>query len=149
MPQLARPGFAYGFLLLLVAASTSLSCGRSESLSPVEGKVLYQNAPLAGALVSFHPLGEGSDTRERSVGRTEDDGTFRLNTGETEGAPAGDYIVTVICPVPVQTETKGMSMGGDAETEDRLRGAYANPRTSEIKITIKEGENQLEPIELR
>jgi hypothetical protein len=147
MPKIAH--FRAVCLGLAAVACSGLSCNKQEALNPVEGKVLYQNAPLTGALVSFHPQGTGAESRDRSTGLTKEDGTFSLNTGQIQGAPAGDYVVTVICPVPVKTESQGMSVGGEAETEDRLQGAYASPHSSQIKVTIEEGPNQLEPFELQ
>jgi len=80
---------------------------------------------------------------------TKQDGTFSLTTGQTDGAAAGKYVVTIICPVPIKTKSEGMSFGGDPETEDRLQGAYANRDASQIKVTIKDGPNQLEPFDLK
>jgi hypothetical protein len=54
-----------------------------------------------------------------------------------------------MCQVPIETKDKGMSFGGEPETEDKLKGVYANRETSQIKIEVKEGPNQLEPIELK
>ena len=38
----------------------------------------------------------------------------------------------------------------DPEPEvDRLRGAYSDPRKSRLKVTVREGENALEPFLLQ
>ncbi len=42
-----------------------------------------------------------------------------------------------------------MAGGGMGETEDRLKGAYANRNASKIIVKIKDGPNQLEPFDLK
>ena len=133
-----------GFLASL--AALGIGCSPKEKLSPVLGKVLYQGQPLAGALVSFHPDDGKSNP---PTGYSKADGTFSVVTGEIEGAKPGTYKVTVMCQVSVQTKTEGMSFGGMGETEDSLKGAYADRDKSQITVTIKDGPNQLEPFDLK
>jgi hypothetical protein len=125
-----------------------LSCSSKSGLNPVQGKVLYQNEPLGGALVSFHPDGPPDVNLEPPVGLTKADGTFQLATGKDDGARAGHYTVTIICSEIPKTAQKGFSTGG-VESVDRLKGAYANMETSKIKVEIKSGSNQLEPFDLK
>jgi hypothetical protein len=108
--------------------------------------VSYQGKPLAGALVSFHPDG---GMRDPSTGLTREDGTFNLVTGEINGAVAGKYTVTIMCQVPAKAQSTGMSFGGPQETEDMLKGAYANKSKSQISVEVKDGPNQLQPFELQ
>jgi hypothetical protein len=122
-------------------------------LYPVSGKVTYKGQPLSGALVTLHPKGSTDPRVERPVGYTQEDGTFSVKTGQNPGAPAGEYIVTVICSRKVEpkggSKSKIISFGGDEETVDILGGTYANPQTSQILVEIKPGNNELSPIELR
>jgi hypothetical protein len=127
-------------------AAVTLGCSQKETLNPVLGKVIYQGQPLAGALVSFHPEDGKSSL---ATGYTKEDGTFKAVTGDVEGAKPGTYKITIMCQVPVKTKTEGMSFGGMGETEDRLKGAYANRDASQITVKIKEGPNQLEPFDLK
>ena len=140
-----KPGTWLPALARLVAASGT-SCQRAQSFNSVDGKVTYQGQPLTGALVSFHPE-EGN--RDPAVGLTKPDGTFEVTTGSASGAAAGKYLVTIICPVPLKNQPKGMSFGGEPETEDRLKGAYANRDKSQIKVEIKDGPNHLPPFDLK
>ena len=73
----------------LLLACCCLSCSSDSGLQPVQGKVLYKNQPIAGALVTFHPKGATDVRTLRPVGMTKEDGTFTLTTGDKEGAPAG------------------------------------------------------------
>jgi hypothetical protein len=122
-----------------------LSCSGGAALNPVHGKVLYKDQPAGGAVVTFHPEGGTSVTAIPTVGRTNEDGTFTLTTGDKEGAPAGTYVVTVIWPEEVKP--KGITTA-PPESRDRLQGKYAEARGSALKVEIKKGDNQLEPFRL-
>jgi hypothetical protein len=131
---------------LVVAGGLTLSaCSQPARLNPVQGKVLHQGEPLAGALVSFHPPDEAA---ERSTGLTKADGTFTLTTGQVEGARPGKYVVTIICSEVPKDTKQGFSTGG-VDTVDRLQGKYANASKSTINVEIKDGPNQLEPFDLK
>jgi hypothetical protein len=145
-PSLAPPRWRW---LVLCAALGCLSCSGGDPLNPVRGQVLYKNEPLKGALVTFHPKGANAVTAVRPVGLTGEDGTFTLTTGQKEGAPAGEYVVTVICSEAVKPPAgKGFSTA-PPETRDRLKGAYADREKSTLKVEIKKGNNQLEPFPLQ
>ena len=141
---------ARGLLLALIAAS-ALSCSQAAKLNQVSGKLLHKGQPLSGALVAFHPEGGVDINRQATTGLTKEDGSFSLTTGDVQGAPAGTYKVTVIHMVPIKTgaPTEGSLSMSQPETEDSLKGAFANADTSQIKVTIKDGANQLEPIDLK
>ncbi len=109
----------------------------------VSGKVLFNQKPAAYALVVFHPV---KDTKldMRPNGYTDKEGVFRLSTySDGDGAPAGDYLVTVIW-TGANPDTEEV-----AEAPDKLQGRYADPKTSGLKVTVKEGPNQLAPFELK
>lgn len=135
-------------LYVAVLCLVQLSCSSKPGLNSVHGKVLYQNQPLGGALVSFHPDDPSDVSLETPVGLTKPDGTFQLATGKDDGAPEGHYTVTIICSEVPKTAQKGFSTGG-VESVDRLKGAYANREASKIKVEIKSGANQLEPFDLK
>lgn len=135
---------------LLLGCALLVGCSSGEKLYPVSGKVTYKGQPLSGALVTLHPKDSSDPRVERPVGYTQEDGTFRLNTGQREGAPAGQYVVTVICSrtvAPAGGKGKVFNTGGD-ETVDILGGTYANPNTSKIAVEIKPGPNELPPLDL-
>jgi hypothetical protein len=133
--------------LLLIALLTFLcvSCSTGPTLIPIQGKALFKNQPIEGVTLTFHPKSADINTI-RPVGFTAADGTFSLKTGESVGAPPGEYTVTAICfGQAAPKEQKGMSMQRFTP-EDRFKGAYANEATSRIKVEIKEGMKELEPI---
>lgn len=75
--------------LLFLASLGILSCSRSDKLNSVQGKVMLDNEPLAGALVSFHPKDEKDLSSIPPTGVTKADGTFTVVTGQKDGAKAG------------------------------------------------------------
>jgi hypothetical protein len=109
---------------------------------------MYKNKPVDGATVSFHLVGGGL-TSAVPAAQTDDDGTFTLQTGMKEGAPAGEYIVTVIWPKVVEPKGKPrIRMGEKPETVDRFKGAYASVDRSKIKLEVKSSSSMLPTINL-
>ena len=139
MLRLARVLVA--LILLLLAG-----CGGG-GLNPVQGKVMSRNEPIEGALVTFHPVGADPITAVRPVGLTRKDGTFTLTTGPQEGAPAGEYVVTVIWPTTAPKKDNAIA-AAEPDSRDRFDGAYADPKKSKMQVEIKKGTNQLEPFHL-
>jgi hypothetical protein len=134
---------ACAFALVLGAAG----CGGDgrKPVFPVTGAVLIDGKPADGAVVGFHPAGELDNQRAlRSTATTEPDGTFQLNTYlSQDGAPAGEYVVTVYWPGPLPPDAHPGDVG-----PDRLGRRYADPKTSPLRATLGEGVNDLEPFQL-
>jgi hypothetical protein len=84
----------------LCSAVLLLGAGCSERRTdapswPVEGRVSFNGAPPVGAQVVFHPTGQSAGT-VRPTGQVDKTGQFTLTTyTANDGAPAGDYDVTV------------------------------------------------------
>jgi hypothetical protein len=126
----------------------SLACsGKQEELNPVKGKVVFRDELLKGALVTFHRKGSTDLNAHAITGYTNELGEFTLKTGEKEGAPAGDYVITIICS-EVKSLGTGLSLGGQ-DSVDRLKGVYAEVEKSTIFVTVKKGENVLPPFDLK
>jgi hypothetical protein len=141
------PACCYRWLVFLLGLSC-LSCSDGGAkLNPVKGTLLYHNKPLPDATVTFHLVGADIQTIP-ATGFTEEDGSFVLMTGDKEGAQAGEYKVTVVCQEESKTKLKKFSLGEKPETKDRFRGAYASKDRSRITETIKNGTNELPPINL-
>lgn len=132
-------GLALAASLLLVAAG----CGSKTPVPvyPTSGRLLINGQPAPGAIVGLHPTdGDFDQAGSRPAGRVQDDGSFVLATyGIADGVPAGEYIVTVFWPA---------NPDGPDPGPDRLAEKYAIPEKSPLRITIHEGENELEPIRL-
>jgi hypothetical protein len=121
-------------------------CGESydgPAIQPVSGQVLVDGKPAAKALITFHAL-SGSQSQVRPFAETDADGSFRPSTYLTgDGAPVGEYILTIVWP------EIAIDQGEEITGKDRLGGRYGNPQTSNLKVSVKEGENALCPFELR
>ncbi|MCS6853052.1 MAG: hypothetical protein NZ700_17995 [Gemmataceae bacterium] len=138
-----RGGIMWGVAALALLTS---SCGTDDVRLPVfpaQGKALYQGQPMVHALVVLHPLNEAEMPGVRPSGRVAADGSFVLSTyTENDGAPAGEYLVTIEW-YPPRPEDEEADVG-----PDRLEGRYSNPKTSGLRCTIKEGTNEIPPFEL-
>ena len=72
------------------------------------------------------------------------DGSFRPSTyTQHDGAPAGQYAVTAIWP------KVAMKLGEEVVGPDQLDGKYSNKDKPVQTVTVKEGENQFPPFELK
>jgi hypothetical protein len=107
---------------------------------PVRGQVLLPDGkPLATGQVV---LVSTADAREYT-GNLDADGRFVIKVGDREGAAEGDYKVRID---PEPGTSKGKGKKGAAALSFPAR--YADETTSELKVTIKPGENDLEPFKL-
>ena len=100
---------------------------------------MVNGKPAVGAFVLFIPALESANSPDpRPRATVGDDGSFRLSTyGTEDGAPAGDYLVTVTWPLDGRDD------------EDKLRGRYAEPGRSKLKATVKEGPTEVPPFRLK
>jgi hypothetical protein len=130
------------FHLVLLGALLSAGCGQRETY-PVRGTVLYEGKPAVGAVVFLHPAGASEPMRSRPSGRVGKDGSFSITTPNLgDGAKPGDYLVTVVWRAEA-------GPGDSEEDEDLLPARYLDPKTSGLRITVKPGQNDLEPFNLR
>ena len=135
-------------LLTLAGAAAALAgCGengdRIETF-PASGQVLWDGQPLVGALVVLHPLASTQPLLLPARGETDEHGRFVLGTYDSEdGAPAGDYRITVHWHPVVNS-------GGSFEPgPDIVPAQYSDPLRTELKARIAAGENHIPPLSLR
>jgi hypothetical protein len=111
------------------------------SVHPAVGVARVGKTPLVGAQIRLHPRGMTLPDEATPSATVQADGTFALTTfTKGDGAPAGDYVVTV----QWFRVAKDGSVGGNA-----LPTRYASPTTSPLTVTIREGTNELPPLALR
>lgn len=131
-----RPVLLLSPLVLLL-----IGCGDEKQrpeVHPVRGELSVNGQPAEGALLSFHPAdGVNFDARgSRPWSTVEPDGSFIVSTYATgDGAPAGDYRVSVVW----------LNNPNAANPIDRLGGRFANPAQSQWQVHITETDNHLEP----
>lgn len=134
-------------LLSLVVLPLCLSCSKTDDnripVYPVRGQVLVGGQPADNAQVVFHPL--DPDQRLHPHGRVDADGEFQLSTYElNDGAPAGEYTVTITWSDPPPPG----SAPDAPEGPDKLEGRFANPKTSPLRARVEANENELEPFHI-
>jgi hypothetical protein len=112
------------------------------ALTPVKGKVLLGDGkPLSSGRVAFVSPEKGMEF----TGPVGADGSFSLSHGEKEGIPEGKYIVRI---------DPEASRGAAKDKPTKRSGAlpfpekYADETTSGLTVTVKPGQNELEPFTL-
>lgn len=142
-----------GLLLALAACLAGCSKGNQlgyvqheEQLFPVEGTVLVDGKPATNAVVILHrpdaPSAGGSLPADpltlppNPTGDCDEEGHFVLGTYlARDGAPAGEYLVTVSWKDPE-------ARNRDGETyPELLPGHYQDPRKSKLTAQVVAGEN--------
>ncbi|MFO0928586.1 MAG: hypothetical protein U0736_16450 [Gemmataceae bacterium] len=89
--------------------------------------------PAGHVRVALHPLGNGAAHGLRPVATTQADGSFRLTTYVAgDGAPPGEYAVTLIWPDESLPIDECVEL-----VHDRLKGRYSDPATTPLRITIR------------
>ncbi|WP_165226889.1 hypothetical protein [Aquisphaera insulae] len=117
-------------------------CGgpRRATVHPVAGTLTVRDRPAAHVMVAYHPLGRVAVGESLPVGCTGPDGRYRLMTyAAGDGAPAGDYAVTVVWP---EDSPPGDECPGET-THDRFEGRYADPASSPWRVTVGPGTNEV------
>jgi hypothetical protein len=114
------------------------------ALHPVKGTITFQGKPISGAIVSLHPKEASKSVAPNPRASVQADGKFELSTfGQFDGAPEGDYVLTVQWFRPVNRN--GDVMPGP----NVLPRKYSKPATSNIDIRVASGTNELPTIQLR
>jgi hypothetical protein len=130
--------------LLVILALATLCPACSSDRKPVHkvrGQVLVDGRPAAQAQVLLHPA--GNDAEElRPAGQTDEQGNFQLTSYVNgDGAPAGDYAVTVTWFRIYQGRDEVMRYNA-------LPQRYAAAQTSQLRVTVGNGDNALSPLQL-
>jgi hypothetical protein len=127
-----------GFPMLMATCLTAAGCSkRGAEPVPVAGKVVVYGRPAAGAVVTFHPEGATPDA-PRPTARTDGDGRFQLTTAKAgDGAPAGEYRVTVAWVAPAAGR-KGVE-GEDAPPRPLVPAEYTTPDRTPLRASVAAG----------
>ncbi|MFO0890638.1 MAG: hypothetical protein U0790_16025 [Isosphaeraceae bacterium] len=134
---------------LLLAAGSLPGCSNADqgatAVYPVKGKVTFEGEPASGAFVVFHPKSAAAPGGEgqRPSAQVKPDGSFEVTTrSQADGAPAGDYAVTV-------QWNKLVKQGSDATPGPNvIPPDYTKPDTTPIKVSVKQSSNELNPFEI-
>ena len=135
------------FVALAAFAMVWLSgCGKSRPATyPVSGRITIGGKSPTGAWIVFHRSDTPDLRAMKPFGKVGEDGRFAMQTFvPDDGAPVGNYAVTVVWPAPAP---KG---DPDAiEGPDRLQGRYSDPKNPASQVTVRPENTVLEDITLR
>ena len=110
---------------------------------PVSTAITFQGKPIPGAFVALHPKSPQPDvpTPRANVGK---DGKLEVTTYDGgDGAPAGEYVLTIEWYKPVK-------QGTDLVTGPNvIPRKYASPKTSDVVIRVAETPEEIAPIHLK
>lgn len=127
----------------------------------VSGTVTYKGSPVDDATVSFHPSKPGDPG---PFAKTNSEGEFTLRTYKAgDGAPEGDYVVTVqkseVAPAEQKSgpdmfkEMEKQALAGKKTAEERplslIPEKYARTQTSGLSATVKSGDTNKFDFELK
>ena len=108
------------------------------------GQVVYQNQPLAEAMVVFHPLATPSEKFPQPMGTTTADGRFVTTTFKSgDGAPEGEYAITIELREPRQIGEEIVRDGPNL-----LPAKYASAPETPLRFKVQPGKNQVPEIRL-
>ncbi len=133
----------------ILFASIQSGCEKRIQRLPVyqvSGKILVNGHPAEHAQISLQPT-KAAPKGERAIipnAVAQADGTFNVGTYTgSDGAPAGEYAITVIWPTVTQE--------GGEETfgPDRLKGLYRLPDNPLPKFKVQEHDNEIPTIDIR
>jgi hypothetical protein len=141
-----------GFLVVsgLVVCLTGVGCGADDGklkVYPAHGKVLVKGQPAEGAKVTFYPAVPEVDGKKVPPpnATTEANGEYHLGTYKLDdGAPAGDYKVSVVWLQAPPPNAQGIF-----DQKDRLGGRYANPEQSKLTAHVEKGGGEIPAFELQ
>ena len=141
-----KPTWIAGVAGLVVLAWCGLSFGKRDvdriEVHPAQGRVQFGEAIPEGALLTLHPLSPSLTIRPRATVKA--DGTFQISTyGAADGAPEGAYRVTIVWHKLVEVD------GEPTAGPNLLPPPYAQPGTTELRVSVKPGTNELSPLQIR
>jgi serine/threonine-protein phosphatase CPPED1 len=105
---------------------------------PVAGKVTIDGKEMAGVTVTFYVLNPDTEKYNSIAdGMTDEKGQFQLSTyGRFDGCPAGEYLVTVV-------KTGKGYYNDEVPEKNLLPEKFTSPKTTPLKLMIKEGTNDV------
>ncbi|HVJ68966.1 MAG TPA: hypothetical protein VM510_13340 [Caulifigura sp.] len=134
-------------LPILLAFLLLTGCGGSGlKLYPVKGKVSYNGKPLTTGSVMFTPKAKGP----AAYGAIGADGTYKLMTGEEEGAVAGPHTVMIsamkdngvnspmsyLIPAKYGSESSGLEADVKDQGENTFDFAITGKEISEKPVPV-------------
>ena len=127
-------------VLALVAALVLFGCSKpkgppKQATVPATGMLTYNGKAVPNASVIFQSI----DGKVSSHGSTDAAGIFTLSTyGTQDGAPPGRYRVTVAAGMAKEVEPGVLAPEPAGGFKSPVPAKYANPKTTDIVVEVKE-----------
>lgn len=143
-PGIGKVASRLALLALLPAAAAAVGCAEPQApVFPVTGRVTYQGKPAAGAQVFLNAVKPNEIDDVSANATVKDDGAYAITTYEPgDGAPAGDYVVTVQWFKFVTND------GGSGAGPNVMPKEYASPASSPVKVSVS-GPTEIPPIAIK
>jgi hypothetical protein len=123
-------GLGQAALMMLLSAG----CGRTP-LTPVHGKVAYKGLALQSGVIVFTPDASRGERGSIAVGKIREDGSYTLYTGDSAGASAGWYRITV--SVVAATSFSQAPGQGFTFPQSLVPEKYRDPELSLLACEVK------------
>lgn len=135
-------------LLLMVLACAMAGCGDGRpALFPARGRVEFTSGqPVRNASIEFVPRSGGPSPRARIDAQ----GRFELGTyASADGAPAGEYRVVVVQPLPPEIGRAASKLGEEhaqhASSVQVVSVKHSSVETTEIELQVEpDSDNEFE-----
>jgi hypothetical protein len=132
-------------LYLFVSGGAS-GQARRVAVFPAQGLASYEGKPLASASIFLHPIGVKEPVFPLPRATANADGSYVIGTyGRDDGAPAGEYQITVQWFAKVNDPEKNDSI----VPRNQAPARYARAETSGLSALIQEGDNKIPALQLR
>ena len=128
-------------LLGIALVALVVLSGCSPNAATVTGTVTLDGQPLKTGDVSFHPAGGKGAV---AYGKIDASGSYVVSTGDETGLAPGQYAVTVVATEAAPQPTGNVEVIPKVLTPMK----YNTPETTDIKVEVKPGANEI-PIELK
>lgn len=136
-----------GISVLVLAAGCGTRGGRVPT-HPARGQLFFDGKPIPHAIVVLHPVEESKPDVPRPRATVGPDGSFVVETYDAgDGAPAGEYLVTVEWWLsPASAKVPGSY---ELPPTNRLPARFSKAATSGLRIRIQEGDNAIGALHLK
>jgi hypothetical protein len=152
--HLFRAGARLAALVLVLALC---GCGSDDRLStvPVGGKLTLDGKPVVGAEIWLVPAESNVQVKSakmtvRPYAKSGPDGAFKLTSyAVDDGAPPGEYVAVVQKgggedPDDPDADPENPRPKRKGKSGPPLPTKYRTPTNSDLKVTIKDGPNEIE-----
>jgi hypothetical protein len=114
----------------------------ASATTKVTGKVMVDGVPGKDVWVTLHPA-QGGSAIQLPKAQVREDGSFQVTTYlEGDGAPPGDYNITL-------ESLTFRQIGAQWVGPDKLKNLYNNPKSTPYHVSVKETPVELPPFELK